>query len=495
MTLESLFNAWPLMLITLMIAIGMIIGVAAGLDAGSRFRVEWMGLFFAAVPVAMVVGVLIQGRVLGADSGFAWRPELEDFATTNSGSRIVTLLCLAVAAERVMRFILRQEYRGAVGAPLLWGFLIYVLAVNFISARLGSVPSFSHQFIYAPLFAVAMFAYVQHNGDRLIPLVRSAMFLLLGASLLMLAVRPSMVAETNYRAGLIASFGLRFYGFATHPNTLAPLCFVLMCALYLRPYRHRLLHGAAWATAWLSLVLTQSKTSIGLALVLMGVLWTREALADARLRRGRAASGQRGLAIGAVALGVVAIAALALLLAMLFNDSVTTKLSMAVNNAQFASLSGRTTIWNQTLKELAANPMFGYGPGLWSSDFQRKTGLLFTHAHNQYLQTLGAAGIVGLLALICFLLVLLRTAWQVRSETRGISVALAVYLLLRGLTEVPLSVSAAMQGEFLVQMFVLAVCIGGLRQRAASAPARATQVRYMAPQVLGRSPQGLRVGE
>jgi O-antigen ligase len=137
-------------------------------------------------------------------------------------------------------------------------------------------------------------------------------------------------------------------------------------------------------------------------------------------------------------------------------------LASVVETQEMSSLTGRAAIWGETVKVVEANPLFGYGPSLWDLEFRIKTGMMFTHAHNQYLQTLGAAGIFGLLTLVCYLVVLLGTAWRARVGSKGVTVALALFLLIRGVTEVPLSVSGAIHGEFMVQMFVLVLCVGYL---------------------------------
>lgn len=462
MNIESLLNAWPLMLTALLLGIGLVVGLVVALDAGTRFKLEWMGLFFLAVPLAMVVGVVIQQRTLGVELG-GWRPDLEDFATSNWASRVLTLLCVGLAAERLVRFVLRREYRGAEGGGLLIAMLFYILSVNVVSAFLGTKPTFSHQMLYAPLFALGMFAYGQHNAWRMVLLVRAALLAFLVVSLLCLPVRPAMVAETNYGFGLVAGFALRFYGFATHPNTLAPLCFVLMCCLLLRPFSSKLLQRLAWGVAWICLLLTQSKTSVGLTGLLIALLWGREQVVAARQSGGIVALRARVMTLVTTAVVVVALVAVAALLLTLFSGAAATKIGRVFENMQVTSLTGRTTIWAQTLKAVGENPLFGYGPGLWGIEYRMKTGLFFTHAHNQYLQTFGAGGLLGLSALAVYLVVLMRAAWKTRKATHGVSVALAAYLILRGLTEVPLSVSAAMQAEFLVQMFLFVLCVGALR--------------------------------
>jgi O-antigen ligase len=61
-------------------------------------------------------------------------------------------------------------------------------------------------------------------------------------------------------------------------------------------------------------------------------------------------------------------------------------------------------------------------------------------AHNQFIQALGESGLVGLVALIAFVLALLGWAWRNRSVDRGLALSLVIAMLLIMITEAPLAV-------------------------------------------------------
>lgn len=89
-----------------------------------------------------------------------------------------------------------------------------------------------------------------------------------------------------------------------------------------------------------------------------------------------------------------------------------------------------------------------------------------SHAHNQYVHTLGDSGFVGLAALLLYCLALGVFSWRVRHQTRWLSVALAGYIFIRGITEAPLIVDSTFGPEFAVHMILLVLCVGGMRKRA-----------------------------
>lgn len=457
MTMDKLLEAMPVVMLALAMGLAVVVGLALMLDVGSRYRFEWMGYVFVAILLTMVASVILQGRVLGAELS-DMVPISDDSGASNWVSRVITLLCVALAAERAARFVFRREYKNSRGMGLVVAFMLYLVAVNLVSSLLGSQPSFSHHLLYAPLFALAMFAYAQANSDQGVVIARNALLVFVLMSLAALAVRIDMVAESNYRAGLIPGFSLRFYGFATHPNTLAPLCFVLMSCLLLRPFQRPSVTALAWAAVSTCILLTQSKTSIGLVGILLVALILFRQIRAAR-ERGRAEIARLVIPLWTILFLISSAVGLVTLVALLADLQIVQRLTRNVDFQQIATLTGRTTVWTETIKALQANPLFGYGPELWGVEFRIRTGMMFTHAHNQYLQTLGAGGILGFVALFGYLITLLVVAWRARVGSHGVTVALAVFLIVRGATEVPLSVSSPMQGEFLVQMILLMLCV------------------------------------
>jgi exopolysaccharide production protein ExoQ len=457
MTPEELFNAWPSFVAVTIVTLVALLSLAAMVYIASRLRLEWMSLFFAGLILSMVVTVVLQKRDLGIELPMDMDTEL----ASDRASQAITLICLIVAFERVIRFVLQREYRRARGGWLLAALLFYIIVVNVVSSLLGTHGGVSVHLFYAPLFALAVFAYAQENVQRCVVVTRNALLAFMLVSLATLVVRREMVAEPNYTQSFLPGISDRFYGFASHANTLAPLCFVLMSCLILHPFSRRWLTALAWAAASICVLLSQSKTSIGLAMLLVGVLVLRSRFLRAREQDGHR-MGTRSLGLlTALSLAATVVVTLSLL-GMVSGPNFSAILPEIADRQQMASFTGRTTIWRETLKVAYANPLFGYGPTLWDADFQHKTGMIFSHAHSQYVQTLGAAGILGSVALVCYLVVLLGTAWRVRVGTKGVSVALALFVIVRGATEVPLSVTSAMQGEFLVQMYLLALCVGFL---------------------------------
>lgn len=469
--LEKLTTSLPWLLIVLGIALAMVMIFFVSVDLGSRSGAEWMGAFFVGVPLSLAASVIITKRDLSLGEGSVFRPDIADISSGNWVSRGITLVCVAIAIERLVRFIVRREYRDARGLGVVILLLIFIGTVNMLAAFFGTPGGFSHHLLYAPIVALAVFSYAQRRSSECIVIVRNTLFVFLLSSLLLLLARPEMVAETRYRAGIFPGLTVRFYGFATHPNTLAPLCLLLACSIRLQPFKVSVINVVGQALVFSSLVLTQSKTSI--ALVLLGVAWFglrdwhMAAVSKDDLRQWQARATTSVFLISGLA-GSIFIAIL------LKDSSFFDGVMRLADRIQLGTLTGRTNIWAETFRAASNNWIFGYGPGLWDLAFRIKVGLPFTHAHNQFIHVFGAAGVVGLIALLAYLVALARFSWHTRTASKDVSLVLFMYLLLRGFTELPMNISNAMQGEFIVQLFLLVVCIGsvqiGVARVAASGP-------------------------
>jgi exopolysaccharide production protein ExoQ len=467
-SIGDLLMAWPLLLSGLFIGVGLVVALVTSIALGAKFRVEWMGLYFIAVPAASVMGVLVKGRDLSRETALPFQPDSADLGLGDWASRGITLLCLAIAAERAFRFLMLREYRESRGNALMGALLVYLLSANILPSLLGTPGGIDHHLVSTALVVLAGFAYAQSQSERCIVTVRNTLFMFLLVSLLCLVFRPEMVMNTTYRNGILPSFTLRFYGFASHPNSLGPFCFLLMACLRLKRFDLAPLNLLAWLMALSSIALSQSKTVIVLVLMALGYLWFLDQRQKALDHGAIEHRNWQAATLTSVVLFLALVGILVLALQIGGADPFA-NLESLNDEGQLYTLTGRTTIWAETLKIFYGNPLFGYGPDLWGVNMRIRTGMLFaTQAHNQFLHTLAAAGIVGLVALLYCLGALAVAAWRARLATRGVSLALFFFLFLRGVTEVPMNVGNPMQPESLFLMVLLVVCVAGLRARSSA---------------------------
>jgi hypothetical protein len=312
-----------------------------------------------------------------------------------------------------------------------------------ISGVLGTHPRFSPYMLILPVaFSALMLLDVSDEG-WFINVARRICLLQIYGGLLAAVVLPSVALEVPYRQGWLLPF--RLHGLGTHANNLAPLTvlfigFDLLNARSVTPLR--VMH---WTAAFAVFVLAQSKTVWAAAvLALMIVSWLRLQI---RLR----------IVFGAVLGVIVALAVFCLIVLVPFEPTASNPYVW-----QVTTLTGRTAVWAYTVDAWRTNPIFGYGPELWSGElrlnFARLHGWAPGQAHNQFFQTLGQAGLVGVTTLGLYIVTLISHAWRYVGFQFGAISFVIIVMLLRSLTEFALQ-GVIFNENFAFQFFVFGMLV------------------------------------
>ncbi|MFD1720168.1 O-antigen ligase family protein [Amnibacterium endophyticum] len=316
---------------------------------------------------------------------------------------------------------LRQPRRGRTA---LTAALLFFYACLVLSSAFGYQPEPpKEEYFITPLLVVP---FVLHGGYRwswLADVLRKALRAIVIFSLASVLLLPSVAYDQECCREI---FGIeRVQGVTGHPNTLA----ILACFLVILELRGgRLL----WTLPpLLAMLLAQSTT--GWVALTLGLL----------VLAGRLGSTTR-IAAFALALGGLVLAA---------SDP------NVVNDflpPDFWTFTGRTTIWQAALHGFFLSPVFGYGPNLLDDQYRSVYLGSFdaaAQAHNQFVQTLGSTGIVGGASLVALLVAVYATSVRAAGRTGGLSLALALALSARLLSEIPLTP----QGSTATLLLVVAV--------------------------------------
>lgn len=301
---------------------------------------------------------------------------------------------------------LQTPRRGASG--LITAVLMFYAAL-WLSALAGVVPAFPEPYWTTPLMVFAFLLHGGYSREWLLRTTRIAVRIILILSFAAMVIKPDIAFNLEEARTV---FGVhRLQGILTHPNGFS----ALMGFGLLLEFRARSRVG--WKLLFLAgIVLAQSTT--GYIAVVMGILLMQNGLS--KFLRGFAYVG------AVVALGTAALGGVDWLISFL-PDKVDT-------------LTGRTVIWSAALQGFQLGPIFGYGPTLLDIDFRGQYLPNFdaaAQAHNQWVQSLGAEGILGVSSLAILTLVMLAYAFRARARD-GLSLALVATLIIRGMTETPL---------------------------------------------------------
>lgn len=410
--------------------------VVIGLVASGWFAGKWsdsskIAAILGALVVGNAIGILVSGRTIySQDATLNALAGLQDVEGGMKAwaERFTNAAILFVSLGEIFRWLSGARKMASSTKWLLLSFSSFYIASYVVGLLFANTREVKLSWIYAPaaFTAVALLAPSGLNGDALRKF-KWALVGVLAASLIGAVVAPGLTVESAYK-GLIPGFSKRLYGFSDHANSLGIVA-ALAVILELSPLVRKRPNLIFLAISLAALIFTQSKTSWIVALV--GVLFVR--FEDIRGHSKSNVPGQfvlklvlAGTMVGSLAALVFAIAANAGVLDRLFN-------------LKEITFTGRTRIWEISWNELLANPLFGYGPALWDPLYRFQNNFMSAgHAHNQFFQTAGQAGILGLVTLAWYVYLLARNCagmWRASSGLAGIAF---VSLMIRCFSESPM---------------------------------------------------------
>ena len=266
----------------------------------------------------------------------------------------------------------------------------------------------------------------------------------------------------------------RYGGLAPHPVAMGIFSEIFLLCLWAFPFRRRWLNVTAWGIGLASLFFAQSKTSWVAFLLCVLVMFAVRTLPGVWRRMTDPKQQDFGIVVCTVT--ILAVAALAGVLLFADLGDKAADFSSSQEGAQLLSMTGRDRIWEIAREEWQANPVFGYGPGLWDDAFRTSIQMPnATSAHNQFYDTLARSGAVGATALVIYALVLLGLALSTARATGGLSLALFVVIALRSISEVPLLIFGYGMELFAHLLLIIALAAVARRQREPRVrPARAS---------------------
>jgi O-antigen ligase len=262
-----------------------------------------------------------------------------------------------------------------------------------------------------PVVVYALFA-SSRAGMPVLAELRRVVFVLLGASLLMYALRPGLALESGTRGG---STALRLAGVFSQPNGLGDIAAAGLVLALATTRGVRLAVLAAVACA--CMVLSDSRSAFAAAAVAVPLVLAAPSMHGSR---GRTAIRRLALVVGSVIAGVLIVQ------------------NTVLDTADLTALNGRTLIWEYVRQEWQQHPWFGAGPNGWlSARLLSEVPVYAGQAHNQFFDTLYLYGVVGLLALAALLVTCLVRAWGRWRLGAPAALALLVCLLVTGVAESP----------------------------------------------------------
>ena len=454
MIFQDIYDGLIMITITVFFSVGTVIGFGLMLDVRQQIRRELMPWAFVIVAVVTAVGTIVSGRNLTGIS-VLFSEETESGTFLVLALRIVNLIIFLISLDIIVRYVFSNTKEKISGWPLYAAFFCYQITNTVINGIWGKVPELSHLALYPIIATLAFTIIAPREVSRLIWFAKSALLIMLALSLLILIVSPSIVLQRGYTDSFIT---YRFWGLGSHANTMSSLMVCMLLCLWHQPYKRPIINRLVWSLGLVSLLFTQSKTSILAFIVSIAILlFYRYKNSIPSVRR---SSTMRRLLIAVIGFSMLLVGSILVLQVVFGFDQIFQMIQSTRAGKQLATLSSRDLIWGYALKEWHANPWFGYGPLIFEADYRLMIGLRMAyHAHNQFLQSLSSAGNFGVVGLLIFVGTLSVYAWRAATATSGLTLAFLVFILIRSIAEVPLQLRGVGSSEYFFLITFYVICI------------------------------------
>ncbi|HMZ53808.1 MAG TPA: O-antigen ligase family protein [Nitrospira sp.] len=441
------------------------ITIVLSITLGLQVRVKWQNytlpILIALLGINMALSPILNGRDLRLMyTGVDFLPTGYQSALAAYVAKLFSYLAiLAAFVEVAHHFVKSKRTIGGQERTLITALVLYFAAAFALPGLLGERRGLEHFHFYPPLIFSALYLSCGNEPERVAKIFRNTIAGVLLASLAVAAVHPDMVLQFNFR-GAIPLFDFRFWGLAAHPNAFAPLALTFLILLKSTPYKRQTLNIAAWAIGVGAVLTAQSKTVWLIALTLLAANHVLRIVSELGKRSASAVS--VGV-VGGSALLVIGF--LAVMIAWSLGlTTINLKFMNEIDTKSLSTLTGRDLIWELTLKEWRNSPAFGYGLNLWGEEYRRLQAMPSAfHAHNQFVQTLGSGGVVGLTGLIGYLCVLFWGSTRVVASFRPIAFTLILMLMIRSFSEPPFEMKSIGDANMMMHLCLFALIVSSIR--------------------------------
>lgn len=440
-------------------ACAVIFGFVSALQVERRYSDFIVPALIPLVALGITLSTVLSQRNLNFAS---FNIDLIGAGTVGSGGwllRLVSFSLVGLSGAKITAYLIKRRPRGPrtviEGQALYAAFVAYFVGNVLLNAAFGTRPVFIHGSIYPLVIFSAVYL---GRGEPLESLIQGAKYALFGMMLLSLVVavvNPEMAVQTAYK-GWLPGVNIRLWGVGSNANSIGPLALLALLLEVMQPTRRPALRRVMILSALVVLVLAQSKTTwLAGAVVTMILVW---------YRYGRTPNGGTDLRF------ILAVVMAAFILGIMLNhfsiERLWAKIEASDAGNDITTLTGRTQIWAAAMAAWKASPVFGYGLDAWGAEHRLRLGMPFAFsAHNQFLQSLSAAGAIGAAGFIVYLLLLVRGAFRYAEQSGGVSVALMAIILMRCVTETPLTLGAILNGDFLTHLLLFMICLRGVRKK------------------------------
>lgn len=447
--------------IALSLFCGVIFGILLVTKVNERSSLLRSPYFLYAVPltfVASAASIISSGRTFDVQGG----SYIQDHSAVRNLTRLTSLFLLTSCLSFFASHALNKDSRGLLSARRGYIFLVlfYWICTVVSPATLSFNGQISHEYVYPLLLFLAISLISSDGAEKAARLTRDTIYVILLASFLIAAVSPNKVLDMGYK-GLLPGVP-RFAGLFTHPVAAAMYAQLAIILTLIFPYKSRALTRSCLLIGFVALVASQSKT-VWLSSFLGAAIYAYYRVRKEFSRQPIASPLSR--LIAAIGISCAMLIGITCVIGSLPESQLyLTGMVNSAQNSDLSTLTGRDLIWDITILEWEKSPLLGYGITLFDESYRRLLQMPFaTHAHNQFLDSLGRGGLLSFFATAIYSAALGYISFRSAKRTRYLSVLLFAVVAVRMVTEVPLSIHR--YGPEMIPHLILFGILAGMRER------------------------------
>ena len=356
---------------------------------------------------------------------------------------LLSLLCLKDILKK--NFLLKEQIFLSLGIILLY-------IGPLISTVLAYKPYFDVIMIvnFIVLFSVTVKNYQTVDSKKIfLSIERISLFYIYG-SLLAIVLNFNWAVQQPY-PNSITGLNIRLYGLANHPNNLSAMAFLYLILCYIERTKSKIMLFHLIATLFV-ILLAQSKTVMIITLFV---------LISISIFKITSVNGRRKF----LSLGFLTLFFSFFIWLIYVNINFIYSKINSGELGDFDTFTGRSIIWEYTVKYWSLNKLFGYGNDLWNEQMQNGFRLFTNgnyapfHSHNQFYQTLGTSGIMGVIGLSLFGMIIIYSINKIKGRNKFGLILFALAIFIRGFTEPVFSNELNDLNIFITLSFLLSILL------------------------------------
>jgi len=426
LTISSIFG--------LLAALFTVVGTFWAIKIASISKEGILKYAFYALLLSNALAIFLSPRDFSADIEY-FQSAINTSFVANWAIRLTSMLLMLAAVERILYFF-RQNSLDLTRLSFAL-IILYVwvtnLAIPFYFTA-GYNIQISH--FYSLVFGIGIILSLQENKDDIMLHVRNALIVFVVLSLLAILVKPNHVLDLSYSQGYIPGLP-RFFGLASHATMMGVFSALACWLLITYPLNNRRNNFLLLSLMFVSLILTQSKTVLVvffLGLIVFYLFSTSKSEPESSASKNNSTK----LVVLSISLVFISLGLLGLLLMDVENWVYQSVSPETINN--ITTLTGRDVIWAIALEEFYKSPIVGYGAGLFSNEHKIQIGMMnATDGHNQFIDTLARAGLIGLSGYLLLYGFMGYYAFKFARITKGLTLNLFLLISVYSITAVPIT--------------------------------------------------------